>query len=366
MRRPRHVTMLFIGLLLAAALLLARLLGVFLSAIVLALVLVSLFAPLHQRLERLLGGRTRLAAGLTTLGIVLGVIIPAALFVMVLTRQVLALYTAHRDAPFLEEFLTFLSSENPLALRIRNAAESFGFELHPDALRGLATSFIKEVGLFVYEHLSGMAANVFALVLQFGVMVLVVFTLLVEGRRLKTYLMDLSPLPDDEEAELIRRFQLISRAVFLGNGTSAAIQGVLGGLGFSLFGLGSGVLWGAVIGILAFLPIVGASFVFLPAVLVLVLRGDTGLATGYLIYNLVYAFLVEYGLKPRLIGSTGNMNTVLVFISIVGGLSLFGILGLFYGPLIVSIFLALASIYKEHYRAMAPSADSSGKGRPAA
>ncbi len=366
MGRPRHVTVILVGVLVVSALLVARLLWVFLSAIVLALVLVSIFAPFHHRLERLLGGRARLAAGITTSGIVLGVVIPAGLFVMLLTRQLLDLYVANREAPFLREFLTFLSSESPLALRLREAATAFGFDLHPDSLQALSARFIKEAGLFLYEHLSGLAANLLTLVLHFGVMVLVVFTLLVDGRKLKSFLMDLSPLPNDEEAELVQRFQLISRAVFLGNGVSALIQGTLGGLGFALFGLGSGVLWGTAIGLLAFLPIVGASFIFLPATAVLVLRGDMGLAAGYVIYNLVYTFLVEYVLKPRLIGGKGQMNTVLVFIGILGGLSLFGILGLFYGPLSISLFLTLVGIYKEHYRVVAPALVSSDKERPAA
>jgi predicted PurR-regulated permease PerM len=366
MGRPQHVTIIFVGILVAATLLLGRLLWVFLSAIVLALVLVSLFAPFNERLERLLGGRPRMAAGLTTLGIVLGVVVPGGLFVMLLTRQVLELYVANREAPLLGEFLTFLSGDNPVAIRLREVATALGIDVQPDALRALGARLIKEAGLFLYEHLSGLAANLLSLVLHFGVMVLVVFTLLVEGRRLKTFLLDLSPLPDEEEVALVQRFQLISRAVFLGNGASAVVQGVLGGLGFTLFGLGSGVLWGAAIGFLAFLPIVGASVVFLPAAAVLILRGDVGLAVGYLIYNFIYVLLIEYGLKPRLIGGKGQMNTVLVFIGILGGLSLFGILGLFYGPLIISIFLALVGIYKERYRPVVPSLIAGDGDRPAA
>lgn len=366
--RPRHVTFIFVGVLLAASLLLARLLWEFLNALVLALVLVSLFAPFQRRMERLLDGRSRLAAGLTTSLIVLGVVAPGALFVMALTRQTLELYQANREAPFLGELLAFLSGESPLALRLREAASTFGVDLSPGTLRSLSTSLIKEAGLLLYQSLSGMAANVLSIVLQFGVMVLVVFTLLVDGHRLEAFLLDLSPLPDDEEAELIHRFRMISRAVFLGNGASATLQGLLGGLGFILFGLGSGVLWGAVIGFLAFLPIVGASIVFLPATAVLLLRGDTGLALGYLLYNVVYSGLIEYGLKPRLIGGQGHMNTVLVFLGILGGLSLFGLLGLFYGPLIISIFLALVGIYKEHYRApaLAPTPALGDDQRPAA
>jgi predicted PurR-regulated permease PerM len=101
---------------------------------------------------------------------------------------------------------------------------------------------------------------------------------------------------------------------------------------------------------MAFLPIIGASVVFLPATVILLMQGKTGVAFGYLAYNVCYSSIMEYAVKPRLIGKGMSMNPILVFIGILGGLKLFGILGIVYGPLIITIFLTIAEIYRLEYK----------------
>ena len=75
-----------------------------------------------------------------------------------------------------------------------------------------------------------------------------------------------------------------------------------------------------------------------------------GLAIGYLIYNVIYSSIIEYLVKPRVIGKGMQMNSLLVFVGIIGGIKLFGILGIIYGPLIITIFLTLAEIYRLEYK----------------
>jgi predicted PurR-regulated permease PerM len=146
----------------------------------------------------------------------------------------------------------------------------------------------------------------------------------------------------------------MGRAVILGNVLSGTIQGILGGFGFFFFGLGSPFLWGTVIGFMAFLPIIGASVIFIPTTVILLLQGHTGIAVGYLAYNMFYSSIMEYFIKPRLIGKGMRMNPVLVFIGILGGIKLFGILGIIYGPLIITIFITLAEIYRLEYSESTP------------
>jgi predicted PurR-regulated permease PerM len=141
----------------------------------------------------------------------------------------------------------------------------------------------------------------------------------------------------------------MGRAVIIGNGLSGIIQGILGGFGFFFFGVGSPILWGTVIGVMAFVPIIGASIVFIPATVTLYVQGEVGLAIGYLVYNAFYSLTMEYVVK-RLIGKGMKMNPLLVFIGVLGGLKLFGVLGVIWGPLIMTIFLTLAEIYRLEYK----------------
>jgi predicted PurR-regulated permease PerM len=101
---------------------------------------------------------------------------------------------------------------------------------------------------------------------------------------------------------------------------------------------------------MAFLPVIGASIVFLPAAVILILHGQTSAGIGFLAYNICYSSIIEYLVKPRLIGQEMRMNSMLVFIGIIGGIKLFGILGIIYGPLIITIFMTLAEIYRQEYK----------------
>ena len=192
----------------------------------------------------------------------------------------------------------------------------------PRGLDGIMAG-VGKAGVLVLQGATAVATNAFTVVLHFLIMVVVLFSLFLRGSELKQFLMDLSPLPDDEEEALVSRFSDMSRAVFIGNGTASLLQGICGGIGFELFDLGPGVLWGAVITFLAFLPIVGAMVVFMPVGLYLLVTGEVGLGVLYLAYNLTYVAVLEYGLKPRLIGGRVRMDPVLVFLGILSGLAMF-------------------------------------------
>jgi predicted PurR-regulated permease PerM len=250
----------------------------------------------------------------------------------------------------LSELVHLLSGEDLPVQPLREMLEGIGLQVSANEFEQIAGTLVKQVGLFLNERLGAFAADAIGIAMQFVAMVLLVFTLLVRGQELKAFLMDLSPLPADEAQQLIERFKKISRAVFVGNGVGSLLQGVFGGIGFAIFGLGSAVIWGTAMGLLALLPVFGASVIFVPAAAYLFLTGKTVPAALFLAYNLTHVGLLEYGLKPKLIGTGSQMNAVLVFLSILGGLSLFGVLGIFYGPLIVAMFLAMVDLYKTRYR----------------
>jgi predicted PurR-regulated permease PerM len=181
-------------------------------------------------------------------------------------------------------------------------------------------------------------------------MMLIIYYIFKDGTRLKSYILELLPFPEGQQKLVAEKFSEVGRAVILGNTVSSIIEGILGGFGFFIFGLGSPFLWGTVIGIMGFLPMVGPSAVFIPAAVIILIHGKTGLAIGFLIYSVIYTSIVEYIIKPRYIGKGMQMNSVLVFLGILGGLKLFGVLGVIYGPLIITILLALLEIYRLEYK----------------
>ncbi|MBT9448185.1 MAG: AI-2E family transporter, partial [Desulfobacterales bacterium] len=151
--------------------------------------------------------------------------------------------------------------------------------------------------------------------------------------------------------ELLGKFHEMAGAILVGNGLAGVCQGILGGVAFALFGLSSPFLWGAIMAIMAFLPIVGISVVLAPAAIYLFLKGRITAGILLLIVYVVITIFIEYLLKPKLVGQKVKMHTLLVILSILGGLKVFGILGIIYGPLIVTAFLTLTKMYRTNYEA---------------
>ena len=171
-----------------------------------------------------------------------------------------------------------------------------------------------------------------------------------DGHKLIEFLIDLSPLPRKEDEKLIQKFKDMTGAILMGNGLGGLIQGTAGGIVFAMFGLNSPFLWGVVMAFLAFLPIIGIGVVFLPAALYLFLKGKIAAALFFVVFYGILSGGIEYIFKPKIVGDRVKMHTLLVFLAIIGGLKLFGILGIIYGPLIVTGFLTLTDIYTSNYQ----------------
>ncbi|MBW1801734.1 MAG: AI-2E family transporter [Deltaproteobacteria bacterium] len=340
----------FIVILICTIILFLRLFWAYVSSIVLALLIASAFYPLYSRLKRLFKGRVQSSSLLMSIVILLILVIPLGGFIGTLSNEAFEFYLRTRDAVSLKKIQDSIQGDSIWAQRIRKVGAYMNIDLDPEAIEELAGAIGRNVGLFLSRQLRSFATNIFNFLIHFFLMMLIIYYIFRDGVRLKDYLSQLLPFPPDQQELLVNKFREMSRAVIWGNGLSGIIQGIIGGFGFFIFGLGSPFLWGTVIGFMAFLPIIGASIVFIPATIILLLQGKTGIAVGYFIYNALYSSIMEYLIKPRLIGKGMRMSPVLVFIGILGGMKLFGILGLIYGPLIMTIFLTLAEIYRLEYK----------------
>ncbi|MBU1161401.1 MAG: AI-2E family transporter, partial [Proteobacteria bacterium] len=197
---------------------------------------------------------------------------------------------------------------------------------------------------------SSIASNIFKFFVYFFFMLLIIYYLLIDGDKLISFIIELSPLPKEQDEKLIQKFKDMAGAILIGNGLGGLIQGLAGGIVFSLFGLKSSFLWGVIMGLLAFLPIIGIGAVFIPAAIYLFFKGRIAAGIFFIVFYLILSVGVEYLLKPKLVGQRVKMHTLLVFFSIIGGLNIFGILGIIYGPLITTAFLTLTDIYYTSYQ----------------
>jgi predicted PurR-regulated permease PerM len=323
-----------------------KLLWPFMSILVLAFVLTGIFYPVYGFFAKKM--RPAMSSLITCIIIFLVVFVPLVFLVGALSKEAYGLYLMGTDAAISQD-LKELFQNSRILERIQSILANYDIKLGAEHLNRGLSELGGSVGLFLYEQVSTVASNVLRFVVNFALMLLVIFFLLMDGKKLIAFLVELSPLPDDQDRKLMGKFHAMASVVLVVNGISGLIQGFLGGVVFAIFGLASPFLWGFIMAILAFFPIVGIAAVFAPAAVYLFLKGRIAAGIFFIIFYLVVSSVVEYVVKPKLVGNKVRMHTLLVFLSILGGLKVFGILGIIYGPLVITAFLTLTDIYRASY-----------------
>jgi predicted PurR-regulated permease PerM len=173
------------------------------------------------------------------------------------------------------------------------------------------------------------------------------YFLLRDGHVLLEYFKDIIPLMSDERDEFMRRTGVVLRAVVFGVVLTAGVQGVLGAIGWWFVGLSSPLLAGALMALLAMIPFVGTPTVWIPGAIYLFLVGDNKKALILILWGLCVVSTVDNFLRPYFISGKANMSTLLVFLGAFGGLAAWGFMGLFVGPLILSLLVFSLDFYRK-------------------
>jgi predicted PurR-regulated permease PerM len=223
------------------------------------------------------------------------------------------------------------------------------------------------VGRFFYRQGVSIATGLVRFVIGFLIWVLTLYFLLVDGRAVRHWFRGVIPLAADEQDLLRARFMDMTGSLVIGNGIAGVIQGIGGGLVFYLLDLQGPVLWGVVMAILGWIPVIGISAVYIPAWVILMLAGDPGRAFALLIPLMILATVSESILKPVLVGRRTELPTLLVFFALLGGFDAFGPVGLIVGPMMMTVFLALVEIYRDRYQPfLVPASPTAGADLPEA
>ena len=337
----------FLALFLVSAFFLGRLFWPFMSVIVLAAVVTGIFKPVYNFLNRKINS---LLASLLTCALIFFILfIPTVFFVGILSKEAYALYLMGKGGAISDQIKPLLESSRVLE-RVNLVLSNLNMEITGEELNKAVSELGKFVGLFLFQQASSIASNVFKFFVYFFFMLLIIYYLLFDGDKLVAFIIDLSPLPKEQDEKLIRKFKDMAGAILIGNGLCGLIQGVAGGIVFLLFDFNSPFLWGVIMALLAFLPIIGIGVVLIPAALYLFLKMRIASGIFFIVFYIILSGGIEYLLKPKLVGKRVKMHTLLVFFSIIGGLKMFGILGIIYGPLVATAFLTLTDIYYTSYQ----------------
>ena len=205
----------------------------------------------------------------------------------------------------------------------------------------------------VRQSIVGLAPNILGsiseLVLGLFIMFFVMFYGFREGQGFMTYLKALIPLESGLKDSLFHEMRTITQAVLYGQVLTAVIQGGLGGFGLLIFGVPNALFWGAIMMITAFLPVLGTPMIWVPAGVGLILDAKATRGIMLLIYGATIVMNIDNFLRPKLVSGRTNVHPVLILIGVLGGLRVFGFIGMLVGPLILAILVALIKFYEQNY-----------------
>lgn len=337
----------FLALFLISAFFLGWLFWPFMSVIVLAAVVTGIFKPMYDFLNRKIN--SSFSSLLTCAFIFFILFIPIVFFVGILSKEAYGLYLMGKAGAISDQIKPLLESSKVLE-RANLFLAGLNINISGEEVNQAISELGKFVGLFLFQQASSIASNAFKFFMYFFFMLLIIYYLLIDGSKLITFIIDLSPLPKEQDEKLIQKFKDMAGAILIGNGLCGLIQGVAGGVVFFLFNFNSPFLWGVIMSLLAFLPIIGIGVVFIPVSIYLFLKARIASGIFFIVFYIILSGGIEYLLKPKLVGQRVKMHTLLVFFSIIGGLKMFGILGIIYGPLVATAFLTLTDIYYASYQ----------------
>jgi len=313
------------------------------APLVLAALICLIVYPLYLKIEKLVKGRKNLAAVLTTILICLIIIIPFSL---------LLFYSANEAALIYNNFSNFilnLSDSNSFLLKIGDFLKRTGINLDiSDLTQDFIVPLISSLNVNLAQFISSLVSNISDFFIGLFISLISIFYLLRDGDKLIDLIIKILPFSKNENQQILDKSSLILKSVLMGNVLTAIIQGIVGGIGFAIFNLPTPIFWGMVMFISALIPFIGPMFVYIPTgIIMFISNGRLDLAILFLLYNFIVTSSVDNIVKPLVIGGRVQINSLIILVSIIGGMKLWGVLGLIYGPLIVALLLIALDFYLE-------------------
>ena len=320
----------------------------FLAPLTWAVVLVVFFRRMHEAIQRRIHN-PNLAALTSTLILTLLFIVPMFVVFSLVANQAIAV-----TQRLVEQWRHGLGWHALSGWVERFSAQYLPIEIRLQDLRECATQNIRQWGLSIAERGGTVAQNVLGVTVDLLVMLLASFYLFRDGPAVVGLMRAVLPLDPDYQKRLLDITENVLFASVLSSFAVAAVQGALGALAFWIVGIPAPFMWGILMMLAAFIPIVGAALVWGPAALYFPFSGDY-VSAGILTFVGIFVVgTVDNILRPILISGRVELNGLLVLISVVGGIGAFGLLGIVLGPVVMAVAVAVLEAGRERRAGASP------------
>lgn len=308
----------------------------FLILVLSGCVLAYIFYPVFNRLNKIIKYKTP-TAFLTTILVLLIIFIPSFFLMISLQEQAISFYHVAKEK----------IEYNDMTIGCTEDGKGIGCDLIKKIEGDDAKSYvrfdevIKKFSNSIISIITDFLIKIPGYTLKFIVVLFVMYFLFKDGKYLIQFIKDLINISNQKKEVLFLKIKNISDTIIFGNLIFGIFEGLLGVLGFWILGLPSPLLWGIAMGLASFIPFVGTSLIWVPATLILFIEGFW--IKGFILaaYGLIVIGGVDALLKPIIIGEKSKIHPVIILLGVLGGIPLFGFLGIIFGPLIVAIAITI-------------------------
>lgn len=318
----------------------------FLTDIFVATVTAMIFYPLYKKLLKAFRGLKILSAILSLFIIILAFLIPISLLSGVITSQSLDLYEK------ISKGLQDGSIKKAIDLKLvyfNLFFDRWQIDIQSLRLEDYIGKFLGSSSNFIYTEMTAFAKGVAGILFDLIIVLFITFFLLIDGEKFLHEIKMFSPLDVAHHDRILFQLERTIKATLKGSIIVAITQGILGGIGFWIFGVPSFAFWGACMVFSSVIPLIGTSIIWVPAALYLAFTASFWKALLLALWGTLIISGADNVLRPLLLKGEANLHPLLTFLSVLGGLLYFGFLGFILGPVVLSFLMTLFEIYKKDF-----------------
>lgn len=296
------------------------------------LILAYTFFPIYKRLVKRIKSKNLSATIVSIIAIIL-IAVPLYFVTPFMINQIFELFQAAQKIDFKSIILAaFPSAPDTFVVQMIAVLNNIVSKVTSSILNALL-NFLIELPTFL---------------LNFIIILFVFFFTLRDSDKLGNFVSGLSPLNKTQEKKIVQQFKDITNSVVYGQIVTGIVQGLIAGIGLFIFGVPNALVLTFIAIILSIIPVLGPSFVWIPATIYVFLQGNTPRGIVYLLYNLFLVSYIDNFLRIYILSKKARLSQVNALIGMIGGLFFFGILGLVLGPLLIAYFVTFLQAYREN------------------
>lgn len=301
-------------------------------SIVAGLILAYLFSPVYNFILKFIKEKNT-ASGIVSIIALVIIFVPLWFIVPIMINQTFQIFTAAQNF----DVQGLIQSIFP------SASEQFVTQTTASIKSAISNTSSSVLNSLIEQSFN----NLSSIILHLFLMGFVFFFALRDGDKLGNFMNSISPLNKSQEKMMVNHFKDITDSIIYGNIIVGVIQGIFAGIGFLIFDVPNALVLTIIAIIFGIIPVLGPIIVWAPVSLFFFTSGNVSMGIFFILYNLVLVSGFENILRPYIVSRRSNVPTIIIFIGMIGGTFLFGIMGLILGPLVLAYFLEILKMYKD-------------------